>query len=231
MSLRRSEITSDRRRVAEIGDAADAAAARAIAFGPFVADAESGRLLESGRVIALAPKPFETLYYLAGQSGRVVPKTELMERLWPGTFVTDDVLVQCVVDIRRALHDPARTPHYVQTVPRRGYQFLAPVREAEPADWQAPPDEAPPAADVPTNGNGHPLPGPASKAARFGRWPLVVLAVLAIAATAAAFLRWRRPAIGGAGSASITVEPGSLLVMPIVVEEPTSETAWTRQGV
>jgi DNA-binding winged helix-turn-helix (wHTH) protein/tetratricopeptide (TPR) repeat protein/TolB-like protein len=233
MSLRRSEITSDRRRVAEIGDAADAAAARAIAFGPFVADAESGRLLESGRVIALAPKPFETLYYLAGQAGRVVPKTELMERLWPGTFVTDDVLVQCVVDIRRALHDPAKTPHYVQTVPRRGYQFLAPVREAEPADWQAPPEEAAPATDAPANGNGagHALPGPAPQPNRFGRWPLVALGVLAIVATTAALLRWRRPPVGGTSSASVTVEPGSLLVMPIVVEEPTSETAWTRQGV
>ena len=72
--MSRPEITSDRRRVAEIGDGPAQAAARAIAFGPFVADAESGRLLEAGRVIALAPKPFETLYYLAGQAGRVVPK-------------------------------------------------------------------------------------------------------------------------------------------------------------
>ena len=103
-----------------------------------------------------------------------------MERLWPGTFVTDDVLVQCVVDIRRALHDPAKTPHYVQTVPRRGYQFLAPVREAEPADWETPPDAAPPVpgpAEAPANGNGHPAPEP-TKARRLGWWPLVALALL-----------------------------------------------------
>jgi DNA-binding winged helix-turn-helix (wHTH) protein/tetratricopeptide (TPR) repeat protein/TolB-like protein len=227
--MSRSEVTSDRRRVAEIGDGPAQAAARAIAFGPFVADAESGRLLEAGRVIALAPKPFETLYYLAGQAGRVVPKTELMERLWPGTFVTDDVLVQCVVDIRRALHDPAKTPHYVQTVPRRGYQFLAPVREAEPADWTLPPEAV--ATEAPGNGNGHgPVPAVPTPRARSRAWPLVALAVLAILAVTAVFLDGRRPA-GPLGSSAVTVEPGSLLVMPIVVEEPTSETAWTRQGV
>src|SRR5262245_64775402 len=130
MSLRRSEVTIDRRRVGELGASDELPGPPTLAFGPFVAEAESGRLLESGQVVALAPKPFETLYYLASHPGRVVPKTELMERLWPGTFVTDDVLVQCVVDIRRALHDPAKTPQYVQTVPRRGYQFLAAVHPA-----------------------------------------------------------------------------------------------------
>ena len=235
MSLRRSEFTSDRRRVAEIGDGpAEAAAARAIAFGPFVADAETGRLLESGRVIALAPKPFETLYYLAGQAGRVVPRTELMERLWPGTFVTDDVLVQCVVDIRRALHDPAKTPHYVQTVPRRGYQFLAPVREAEPADWETPPRCG---ATHPGSGGGTRerertagartgegeaprLRGRSSRWRCSWRWPPPR------PSRAGAVPRW--PA---SRSSSPTVEPGSLLVMPIVVEEPTSENAWMRQGL
>jgi DNA-binding winged helix-turn-helix (wHTH) protein/tetratricopeptide (TPR) repeat protein/TolB-like protein len=228
--MSRSEITSDRRRVAETfgGDGhADAVAARALAFGPYVADEETGRLLESGRVVALAPKPFETLYYLASQSGRVVPKTELMERLWPGTFVTDDVLVQCVVDIRRALHDPAKTPHYVQTVPRRGYQFLAPVREAEAADWATPPEALPPglpeAADAPPDAPS------AGARPRVRSWLIAASAVLAIGAAAVAFLRSRGPA--AAVSSGVNVEPGSLLVMPMVVEAPTSENAWMGQGL
>ena len=94
-------------------------------------DPESGRLTENERVVPLAPKPFETLRYLASHPGRVVPKAELMEKLWPDTFVTDDVLVQCVVEIRRALGDHARTPRYVETIPRRGYEFLAAVRLVE----------------------------------------------------------------------------------------------------
>src|SRR5262245_36071387 len=89
MSMRRSELTTDRRRVDELV-VDDAAAAGPLAFGPFVIDPETGRLLEEGHVVPLAPKPFETLYYLANRPGRVVPKAELMERLWPGTFVTDD---------------------------------------------------------------------------------------------------------------------------------------------
>jgi DNA-binding winged helix-turn-helix (wHTH) protein/tetratricopeptide (TPR) repeat protein len=233
MSLRRSEITSDRRSVAEIGDGPSVASAlRAIAFGPFVADAETGRLLESGRVVALAPKPFETLYYLAGQAGRVVPKTELMQRLWPGTFVTDDVLVQCVVDIRRALHDPAKAPHYVQTVPRRGYQFLAPVREAEPADWETPPEAAPPVPETADAADPEDRSEPTSPApARRRAWPLLALALLAAVAVAAALVRWRQPAAAGFASSPVSVEPGSLLVMPIAVEDPTSENAWMRQGL
>src|SRR6267142_2167892 len=109
-----------------------------LAFGPFIVDPETGRLTEGERVIPLAPKPFETLHYLAGRSGRVVSKSELMERLWTDTFVTDDVLVQCVMDIRRALGDTAKAPQYVQTLPRRGYQFLAPVRIMPEAEGSGP---------------------------------------------------------------------------------------------
>src|SRR5438045_213235 len=86
-----------------------------LSFGPFVVDPETGRLSEGERIIPLAPKPFETLHYLAGRSGRVVSKSELMERLWTDTFVTDDVLVQCVMDIRRALRGRAEAPKEVRT--------------------------------------------------------------------------------------------------------------------
>jgi DNA-binding winged helix-turn-helix (wHTH) protein len=168
MSLRRSEVTIDRRKVGELQaseEQVQAVGLPTLAFGPFVAEAETGRLLESGHVVALAPKPFETLYYLASHPGRVVPKTELMERLWPGTFVTDDVLVQCVVDIRRALHDPAKSPQYVQTVPRRGYQFLATVREAQAPDPAAVGD-APPAPPLPFTA----APGAAKKLPRWWIW-------------------------------------------------------------
>src|SRR5512138_21011 len=105
-----------------------------LGFGPFVADLETGRLSEGERVVPLAPKPFETLCYLAQRSGRVISKTELVQRLWPDTFVTEDVLVQCIMEIRRALGDPAKSPHYVQTLPRRGYQFMAPVQVLSAAE-------------------------------------------------------------------------------------------------
>src|SRR6266850_7449118 len=115
-----------------------------LAFGPFIADPETGRLTEGDRVIPLTPQPFETLYYLARRSGSVVSKAELIEQLWRDTSVTDGVLVQCVMDIRRALGETAKDSQYVQTLPRRGYRFVAPVRVV--SDEETAPDAvAPPA--------------------------------------------------------------------------------------
>ncbi len=104
-----------------------------LAFGPFEIEPETGRLYRAGQVIPLAPKPFETLLYLARRPGRVVAKGELIHALWPDTFVTEDVLVQSMVEVRRALGDHAKTPRYVQTLPRRGYQFLESVSEVRQA--------------------------------------------------------------------------------------------------
>jgi DNA-binding winged helix-turn-helix (wHTH) protein len=56
----------------------------------------------------------------------VVSKHELLDAVWPGTYISDDGLVQCVVEIRRALGDSARSPRYVLTLPKRGYRLLVP---------------------------------------------------------------------------------------------------------
>jgi len=55
-----------------------------------------------------------------------VSKHELLGAVWPGTFISDDGLVQCVVEIRRALGDSAKSPRFVQTLPKRGYRLLLP---------------------------------------------------------------------------------------------------------
>src|SRR5688572_14659392 len=115
MRARGPEVTSNRRRADEIEttgahELPPEGLLTRLAFGPFTLDPETGRLQAGERIIPLAPKPFETLLYLARRPGRVVSKAELIERLWPDTFVTDDVLVQCVVDIRRALGEPAKSP-------------------------------------------------------------------------------------------------------------------------
>ena len=232
MSLRRSEATSDRRKVGELGpneEQESPVALPALAFGPFVAEVDTGRLLESGRVVSLAPKPFDTLYYLASHPGRVVPKTELMERLWPGTFVTDDVLVQCVVEIRRALHDPAKTPQYVQTVPRRGYQFLATVREARPGEATPTAPEATAVAPLAPSAAAPPVSDVRRPSSR-RIW--AAAAVLLLLALGAGWFAWRVPRGLPLFSPSAPgVELGSLLVMPLTVEEPTPESGWLRQGL
>ncbi|HEX6737579.1 MAG TPA: winged helix-turn-helix domain-containing protein, partial [Vicinamibacteria bacterium] len=189
---------------------------------------ESGRLLDGPRVVPLAPKPFETLLYLAQRPGRVVPKAELMEQLWPQTFVTDDVLVQCVVEIRRALGDPAKTPHYVQTVPRRGYQFLATVHalDEDPATAPTVAVETPPTDPVAL-----PATAPIARAMPWWARGAIVAGGLVLAAVAGAYLAGRRSAVDPGAATGTAIEPGSLVVLPLLVEEPTPQSGWLRQGL
>src|SRR5215472_17636924 len=94
-------------------------------FADFILEPGRAALLRAGEEIKLRPKVFDALRYLLENRGRVVPKEELIENLWPEAFVTDDSLVQCMVELRRALDD--RAQEILKTVPRRGYIFAAPV--------------------------------------------------------------------------------------------------------
>ncbi|MGH9959191.1 MAG: winged helix-turn-helix domain-containing protein, partial [Pyrinomonadaceae bacterium] len=94
-------------------------------FEGFMLDLTRGCLLRGAREIRLPPKPFEALKYLVENPGRLINKTELIEIIWPDTAVTDDSLVQCLMEVRRALGDDAQ--QIIKTVPRRGYIFDKPV--------------------------------------------------------------------------------------------------------
>ncbi len=98
-------------------------------FGEFVLDLARGCLFKDGVEIKLRPKVFETLKYLVEHSGRLIGKQELMQAVWPDTFVTDDSLVQCTLELRRALGD--RSQQLIKTLPRRGYLFSAEVVRVE----------------------------------------------------------------------------------------------------
>lgn len=102
-------------------------------FGDFVLAPERASLSKAGHEIKLRPKVFDALRYLIENRGRLVPKEELIQALWPEAFVTDDSLVQCMVELRRALDD--RSQEILKTVPRRGYIFAAMV-STESADHQ-----------------------------------------------------------------------------------------------
>ena len=94
-------------------------------FGDFTLDVRRGCVLKGDEEIKLRPKVYETLKYLVEHPGRLIGKQELIQAVWPDAFVTDDSLVQCTVELRRALDD--RTQKLLKTVPRRGYLFTAPV--------------------------------------------------------------------------------------------------------
>lgn len=105
-------------------------------FDGFTLDLTRGCLLRGTEEIKLRPKPYETLKYLVENPGRLISKAELIGKIWPDTAVTDDSLVQCLKEVRRALGDD--TQQIIKTVPRRGYIFDKPVSESSPtAAWTA----------------------------------------------------------------------------------------------
>ena len=100
-------------------------------FREFSLDLERGCLWRGAEEVKLRPKVFEALKYLVLNDNRLVAKDELIRALWTDSFVTDDSLVQCLVELRRALGDEAQA--CIKTVPRRGYIFTAKVNDAHPA--------------------------------------------------------------------------------------------------
>jgi len=92
-------------------------------FDPFCFDIGGGRVWHAGEEMCLRPKSLAVLRYLVERPGRVISKDELLQSVWAGTAVSDTVLRVCIREIRRALHDPAAAPRFVETVGRRGYRF------------------------------------------------------------------------------------------------------------
>src|SRR5947199_5261820 len=136
-----------------------ASATRVYRFGIFELNATSRQLFRSGREIRIQEQPRRLLEALLERHGELVTRDELRETLWPTeTFVEfDDGLNTAVQKIRQVIGDEARNPRFVETVPRRGYRFIAPVEiDGEPhsvVDAQpisvAPPAPAAPARRVP----------------------------------------------------------------------------------
>lgn len=96
-------------------------------FPPFRLNPGVSLLLRDGAPVPLEPRAVKVLAYLVRSRHRVVPKEELLDKVWTDVFTTDAVLKQAVSQIRRALGDAADAPRYVQTFHARGYQFIAPV--------------------------------------------------------------------------------------------------------
>ena len=109
-----------------------------ISFDAFDLDEANARLLRDGKAVALAPTPFNLLCALARQPGALLTKDVLLDAVWGHQFVSESVLKTAISDLRTVLGDNPREPRFIETVPRRGYRFIA-VPAAEPA---APPRAA-----------------------------------------------------------------------------------------
>src|SRR5215472_16311143 len=104
-------------------------------FGPFRVDSEERLLLRDGVAVPLPPRVFDTLLLLVRNSGRALDKDALMKELWPDTFVEEVNLAQHISLLRKALGERPNEPQFIETIPRRGYRFLAKVSEV--ADGQS----------------------------------------------------------------------------------------------
>jgi DNA-binding winged helix-turn-helix (wHTH) protein len=98
-------------------------------FGGFSFDAEKKVLLRDGKPAQMTPKTLKLLQVLVENQGQIVEKEKLMAEVWADSFVEDSNLTFTVRQLRKALGDDAREPIYVETIPRRGYRFIAEVRE------------------------------------------------------------------------------------------------------
>src|SRR5262249_31551205 len=114
---------------------------RVYEFGPFRLQAVERRLQRNGTSIALTPKAFEVLSALVTNPGRLLTKEELLNQVWPNTFVQESTLVQNIATLRRALSEHSGGQQFIETVPKAGYRFVAEVsivdeRRDEPVQLQ-----------------------------------------------------------------------------------------------
>src|SRR5215510_9945811 len=99
---------------------------RLLSFDRYSLDLANERLLHDGDGVALTPKAFAVLRRLVEDAGQQVVLPDQLQSVWRDTHVTEGVLRVIILEIRRALDDDSEQPRFIETVPRRGYRFIAP---------------------------------------------------------------------------------------------------------
>jgi DNA-binding winged helix-turn-helix (wHTH) protein/TolB-like protein/Tfp pilus assembly protein PilF len=176
-------------------------------FGRFQVDPREQLLLCDGKPVSLTPKSFELLCVLVENRGRLLHRNELLKLVWPDNFVEEGNLSHHVFSLRKALGDEKASVQYIETVPRRGYRFIAEVREVQKTDPRIPPVVRGPV-------TGQDGVEPVDTAGRAKRWVKATASVAAIvvAMTASGFVvyRWRAGNIHTASAAA----PPAIAVLP-----------------
>jgi TolB-like protein/DNA-binding winged helix-turn-helix (wHTH) protein/Tfp pilus assembly protein PilF len=198
------------------------AAAQHHRFGVFELDAASGELRKSGVLIRLAPQPFKLLLLLTSRPGELVSRDEIREAIWGKQTCVDfdQGLNVCMRQIRAALSDDAATPRYVETLPRRGYRFVAQVQAVGQALAPAVGPAVEPAGEVEA------LPAPRSGSAVRGRRILTgAAAAVAICAAAGTWM------VGRNGRAINNPPVSSIAVLPFADLSPQKDQAYFCEGL
>jgi TolB-like protein/DNA-binding winged helix-turn-helix (wHTH) protein/Tfp pilus assembly protein PilF len=183
-------------------------------FGVFELDAAAGELRKSGVLIRVAPQPFKLLLLLTSRPGELVTREEIREAIWgKDTYVDfDQGLNVCMRQIRAALSDDAATPRYVETLPRRGYRFIAPLQAMGPPEGPAEVVDVPPV----------PRAGPVPRGRRIA---IGAAAAIAICAAAGAWIVLRN------GHATTNPPVNSIAVLPFADLSPQKDQAYFCEGL
>jgi Tol biopolymer transport system component/DNA-binding winged helix-turn-helix (wHTH) protein len=159
-------------------------------FGDFRLDPGAKTLFCRDEPVALTPKAFDTLQFLVENAGRLLEKDELMQNLWQDRFVEEGNLAFHIKVLRRALQDDAQRPRFIETVPRRGYRFIAEVRQSLPS--------------TPVN---TPPPNAPNRQRKKFYWAISAGLILLAGALTLGTWRWQKHAVAGTRSAPILSVP------------------------
>jgi DNA-binding winged helix-turn-helix (wHTH) protein len=117
-------------------------------FEEFSLDEPNRQLLGSEGPVELNGRYFDALALLVREQGRLVPKTRFLDEVWRGIPVTDEALTQCIKTLRKQLGDDASNPRFIETVPKHGYRFIAPVESTDGEVNRAAPIAQPPSDNI-----------------------------------------------------------------------------------
>lgn len=158
-------------------------------FGPFRLIPEERQLLRDNQPVPLTPKSFDLLVALVENSGHLIEKDELLKRIWPDRFVEEANLSVNVSALRRALGESPNERQYVETVPSRGYRFVAGVKErwdegtgSSNHELSAEDNDSRPGADDTPQTSFSPLAAASRPRVSFRRWPLALVGLLLLSA-------------------------------------------------
>ena len=182
-------------------------------FGPFRLDPAEGQLVRDGRPLPLTPKAFDLLVLLVENPGRLLTKEDLMRRLWPDSFVEEANLAQNISTIRKALAQSGNGSagsDYIETVPKRGYRFVAEVKRIVAADGPAPGEAQPVEPKLGASAGTESAvearrEAPLPKKGRSRSWLVAAAALVATAALGAFWLFEGRPALSFSPRESVLV--------------------------
>ncbi|MFZ0805748.1 MAG: tetratricopeptide repeat protein [Candidatus Sulfotelmatobacter sp.] len=194
-------------------------------FGPFELDPREGVLSRNGTRLKLQDLPYRLLVMLLERPGEIISREEVRQRLWPeNTFVEfDNSLSVAIRKVRESLGDDAEAPRYVETLPRRGYRFLAPVSIVEDERPKQISPSAAPLSSVPA-----PEPAaPRSSTLRIGLGVAVIFAILGLVTFVRPRLNGRTPKGEPASASAATVTPRrSVAVLGFYNTSGQKDSAW-----